>query len=377
MEEQTSVERWLSRLSFGTAEKDRQRLQNWIKWVRQSKTRFSQFTPDELITYQKESDNGTRYDILDEIVQPYILQKKGRRNTKHRYYTTIRSFFKHNRAELPKDPDFTTRSEIPRVEGTLTAEEVRNILLTCKPRHLAVYLAMLQGGMGLAEFDYWNRNGWEETKRQLDEKVVPLKIKLPSRKKQRNVRPYYTLIGTDAINALRNYVDNYRPTEMEEEAVIYSKLDNPIDTGSVYQLWLRRLRELGYSKGKTPKSEGGLFYRTGKSTHELRDVFRSLWEKSPAKGSIAEFFMGHQIDPLEYNKAYRDEKWARSQYLRAMPYLNLLSSDRAYGKVDEDEVERLRAEVARLKDGKDTEIQALRQDIEDLKRMFFEKLKEE
>jgi len=110
---------------------------------------------------------------------------------------------------------------------------------------------------------------------------------------------------------------------------------------------------------------------TGKNPHEMRDLFRSMWEKSPAKGSVAEFCMGHVIDPLEYNKAFRDDEWVRDQYLNAEPWLNIISSGRPFGQVDKDEVTglnrriyELQAQVERLRMGRSDETEALTKRLE-------------
>ncbi len=87
------------------------------------------------------------------------------------------------------------------------------------------------------------------------------------------------------------------------------------------------------------KRGAGRGHQTGKNLHELRDVFRSQWEKSPAKASVAEFLMGHVVDPLEYNKAHYDRKWVRKEYLNALPMLQLMSSGRPFGQVEEEKLE--------------------------------------
>ena len=87
----------------------------------------------------------------------------------------------------------------------------------------------------------------------------------------------------------------------------------------------------------------GIHVRYGKNLHELRDLFRTRWEKSGARGAAAEFFMGHVVDPLDYNKAYRDEAFARAQYLEAEPWLNVVSEEPS--KVDVGEVRSLRHQL--------------------------------
>lgn len=365
----TKVEHWLSRLSPNTYKTNLRTFKLWMKWVRQSDTKFAESTPDDLIEYQREVDNGSRFDILDIIVQPFINQKRGRIGYKVKLYTTARSFFAHNRAELPKDPGFNLRPEVEKVRGTLTVEEVRKIVLSCKPAYQAMFLSMLQGAMGLEEITYWNQNGWESLKQQLDDNVHPIKVDLPGRKKARNVRSYHTYIGGDAIEALRNYVDNHRP---EDSKVIFpNRFGRAISKNALYLYWLRHLRKLGLVP---PPVKGEKSHRTGKNPHELRDVFRSQWEKSPAKGSIAEFLMGHNIDPLEYNKAYRDETWTRKEYLKAEPLLNIISSDRPFGKVDESEIERQEGRIAELERLLEEERTINSSRLVDLERRFMDRI---
>ena len=74
----SKVEHWLSRLSPNTYKTNLRTFKLWMNWVQQSETKFAKFTPDELIKYQEQADNGTRFDILDLIVQPFVTQKRGR-----------------------------------------------------------------------------------------------------------------------------------------------------------------------------------------------------------------------------------------------------------------------------------------------------------
>jgi len=361
----SSVERWMSRLAPSTAKKNFEHLKWWLNWVRESKSRFAQFTPDELVSYQKAAGNGEQYDILDEIVQPYILSLEGRYSYKRRIYASLKSFFLHGRAELPRDITFSVKGDRQKVQGTLTLEELRNVILSCNPKYQAIYLSMFQGGMGREEFVYWNLNGWDELKTQLDQNVHPIKISLPGRKKARNIKPYYTMIGGDAIKAIRKYVDHERPPDSEKQAIFYARLGEPLGSYSLHEYWLRHLRKLGYA---LPLQKNKRYYRTGKNLHEFRDLFRSQWEKSSAKPSVAEYFMGHRVDIYEYNKAHRDEKWTRNEYLTAELMLNLMSSDTPFGKVDQDEVIQLRRELEDAKAGRTSEMEAMRTEIEELRK---------
>ena len=95
---------------------------------------------------------------------------------------------------------------------------------------------------------------------------------------------------------------------------------------TLYTMWHRRLLELGiinkHSKGRE---------YTGCGLHELWDRFRTRAQKSPAPDKdMFEFFLGHDVDPLRYNKAMDDHEYTALQYRLAEPWLNILSEDPAY-----------------------------------------------
>jgi len=221
---------------------------------------------------------------------------------------------------------------------------------------------MFQGALDQESFVYWNENGWEKLQEDLKGDSRIIRIDLPGRKRKKNRRPFYTLIGSDSITAIRNWLklrpdmiplyEDGKPklNEGNEEIVIpnpyvfTNQFDQPIKKGGLYTLWKRTLQRLGYVD--RPNGEGPVY--SGKGPHELRDTFRSMWEKSSAKASVAEFLMGHKVDSLEYNKAFRDESWTRGEYAKALPLLQLLSSGRPYGQIDEDELEKRDIEIENL-----------------------------
>jgi len=313
-----TVERWFARLSPKTIRTNKYILTEWLSWMKDNGDKFSNLSPDELVKWQK--THGNDYELLD-YVQDFVRQKNVRFSYKQRVYGAIRSFFNHNRASLPSDHSFYLKSEKPKTVGNLTVDELKQIVIASNPLYRTIFLSMFQAGLSVRELLTWSEEGLEDTINQLHKGNRLLKIELPGRKRMRNIRPYYTYIGSDAINALNVWL-LMRPTTSVDHIFI-TQMGNPISYRSLFSYWHGKLEKLRLIK-KKGSSVGN---RYGKNLHEMRDLFRSRWEKSPASGAAAEFFMGHAVDPLEYNKALRDEDYASLQYLKAEPYLNIMSQN--------------------------------------------------
>ncbi len=336
------MEKWLSRMAKTTARNSRIGFRVWMNWLRENGGAFKDKNPDELIRFQRDASNSDRYEILD-VVQRYINSIEGARvGTMLKAYSMIRSFFAHNRVELPRDPTFIVRSDVEKVRGILSVEEIRDIVLSSKPLYRAVFLSIFQGGLGLDEFSYWNTHGLQSLREQLRGDPEFIQIDLPGRKMRKNKDPYFTLIGSDAIKAIRDYL-RIRPES--DVAIFLNQFRDPVSPQATTIYWSRHLVKLGFIV-PTPEKLGAARY--GKNMHEIRDVFRSQWEKSPAKGSVAEFMMGHVVDPLEYNKAHRDEAWVQEEYLQALPMLQIMSSDTPFGKFDGKTVSKLQGRISEL-----------------------------
>jgi hypothetical protein len=185
---------------------------------------------------------------------------------------------------------------------------------------------MVMGGMGSGELVYWSDNGYESLVSQLDSGVRVIRIDLPGRKRGRGIRPFYTFIGSDAVKALKQYLEVRKPGE---GPIFYNQFGGRVYENILTEYWRRQLLSLGLRKA-------GEHY--GKNLHEVRDLFRSRWQKSGADGTSAEFFMGHVIDVNGYNKAFSDVDYARSQYDIVEKWLNIVSNDPE--KVPKAEVDR-------------------------------------
>ena len=290
---------------------------DFLVWLTENGGVFSELSPDEMVDWQRASPYG--YELLD-VVQEWARFKSGRVGYLEKRYGVVKSFFRHNRVALPGDPGFRLRGDVPPVEGTLSIDELRRILASCNRVYRAVFLCMFQGGMGAGELVYWSDNGLDSLLDQLGRERY-IKVDLPGRKKQRNVTPYYTFLGRDAIEALKRWVE-IRP---DGDSVFNTQFGTPLSYKTMFTYWNDHQRRLGLiDQENTDKGK-----RYGKNIHELRDLFRTRWRRSGVETDYAEFFMGHTeaFDRDNYDKISRDESHTRQMYMKAEPWLNILSDE--------------------------------------------------
>ena len=91
------------------------------------------------------------------------------------------------------------------------------------------------------------------------------------------------------------------------------------------------IRQLTRRIGLIPKQEShARGVRYGYNPNEIRDVARSVSRKATSSGFdiiCAEFWMGHTIDPLGYDKLQKLEpEWSAEQYRLVEPYFNIISN---------------------------------------------------
>lgn len=347
-----SVERYLGKLKPNTQVNTRYILKGFFDWLRVNGGQFRGLGPDDLVKWQRL--NLGSYEVLD-VVQEYVQKKEGRPGYKMRVYGAIRSFFNYNRCELPRDPLFAPRRYGTRaaVVGRLTVDEFRRVLASCNALHRAVFLCMFQGGLGVGELLFFNVYGFESLLRQLEDRVRPVKVDLPGRKKLKNVKPYYSFLGKDAVDALRVWLRE-RPVKCPEGHVFCTQWNKPLTYHSIFDYWRRHLVALGLIE---LEEKGGPGNRYGKNLHELRDLFRTRWRISGVDVEVAEFLMGHTIDHLGYDKSpwtYPD--WYAEKYREAERWLNILSDEpEKMSRIEvQKEMDKIREEqderIARLED---------------------------
>ena len=351
------VDFWMSRLGESTRPTNLYQLERWLGWLRENGGEFASFTPDQLVDYQEGSMGKDRLKIL-RLLQRYIDGTPWRYGTKLRTYGALRGFFMHNMVELPRDKGYTIRSDIPASQTDLTVDDVRRVLLSSNKLYRAILLSMLQGGLGLEEFKYWNTHGWASLGSQLRARKSVIMIQLPGRKKAKNRAPYTSMIGSDAIRAIEDYLP-LRPADAS--TIFLNQYGNPVTKTDIGQYWRRRCIRLGFFKRL---KNGNPANRYGKPTHELRDTFRTLWAKSGAAPGLGEVILGHKADKFDYDKSAKDLDWAKSEYLKAEPFLNLLSSPTPYGLTGESRVIDLERQLEELRnDNEFTRIQLRDQEL--------------
>jgi hypothetical protein len=338
-----SVERWFSRLQPRTAKVFTWIFNEFLKWLKVNGGKFSGSGPDELVDWQR--SHPGEYELLD-LVQSYITRKDGTYGYKLKCYGCLRSFFLHNRCELPRDKTFRVVGTRPAVMGRLTVDEFRQVLAASNPLYRAIFLCMFQGGMGVEELLYFDRTGLGPVWRQIDGHVHPVRVELPGRKKLKNVKPYYTFLGRDAVDALRKWFEEVRPNTAGKR-IFCTQFGNKISYNAAQMYWLDKLEGLGLIRRP---HDGNPSNRYGKNLHEIRDLFKTRWRISGVDIEIGDYFMGHDIDSLGYDKSPRDyPDFYRESYERAEPWLNVVTEDPE--KVPRSEVHKIRSEVREELDG--------------------------
>jgi len=364
-----AVKRWLNRLQPISRKASGNNLIHFFDWLVINGGKFSDYTPDQLAEYQTSASNGSRFDILN-LVQEWINNFEGSRAYKHQGYVAVRSFFIHNRSDLPPDKTFKIQGEKKRVLGELKIDEIQKIILSSNVMYKAIFVSAFQGALDIRGIEDWSNTGLEKLKSDLEKKPGLIRIDLPGRKK--NEDPYYTLVGKDVILALRDWMVQRAEIVKQREdpgTIFINQQGEPIKRSAISTYWLKHSRKIGLV-GKGEAGDTG--FRTGKNIHELRDSFRTIWAKTDAAAQVSEFLMGHQIDKLGYNKFYRDQDYVETEYQKAASRLNILSAPILEGYVETKEVNQLRQELIETKKESTTENAKLRAEMLEMRKTFFE-----
>ncbi len=311
----------------------------WFEnWLRDGDSEFKDFTPDMLVAFQKKHRD---YQLVDLILEHLHSVKAGvTTNTINRRDAALKSFFRYNRASLPEDV-YNVKGGKPSTPGVLSLRELQEIVLASSPLYRAVFSCLYAGFMGWGEVGHWSRTGYQGLMEQLDSGESVVVAKQDGRKQYAGI-PFYNLIGGDALELLKIYLRDYR--KPGDVYVFKTKADTNISYETVRMYWGRKLKQLGFIE--QPLDAGG-GTRYGKGLHEVRDLARTQWTRSPANKDIAEFMLGHvgQLDPNQYDKIFRDVDYAKREYRKALPWLNIITEDPTKISIEQHEAEMDRLRV--------------------------------
>ncbi len=377
---------WMDRGGFApnTKRSYESAFRRFMVYVRDDGGKFVNMNPDELVDYQKKSrrslEEEAEFEIIDELVQPYIksIENGLRYGTLTQKVNVFNSFFKWNRAKFP-EWTISKKPGISKVVGNLSFRDIKNVISNSSPVYRAIFTCMYMGGMDQALSNYWNTElGYKSLEDDIEKNRDIIVIRSPGRKKSKNKLPFYTLIGGDAVDELYNYLENDRKriidrffggNQEKATAIFYTQIGTPVNEKNLSGYWYRKLVQLGLIVPLKNRNPGN---RYGKNLHELRDTFRSkatgICAEERIPPSIFEFMMGHQVDKNLYDKYCDDKVAMKIQYRKAIPYLNIMTSNRALGLYDEEEVEKER-EIVR-KSAKEKSVEDLRIDNLELQQKY-------
>jgi len=340
---------WLSRLRPYTASVMRGDLDRFMRWVHQ-KPEWRGVEARELITRHLEADDP--YEILN-LIQEYIRGCHYCKSTNKRNYSAIRSFFLHNRAPLPPDLGFRVPGYKPPNIGRLSVGHVTKIALAAKPRDRSIILTKWQGLLDTEGVMWVGTHLAGEIVTEIRVHHCPIRLDLPGRKHAENEQPFFCYIGRDAIDALTAYFQHERGWPRKGEPLWLNKYGRPMTARTWAMIWLQLVRRAGLIPQEHAKETGT---RYGYNTHEMRDVARSLLHTHGKADGLdqdcVELWLGHEIDPLHYNKFYLDREYVEQQYRLAEKFLNIISNPQQ----TQEEFKK-----------RDEELQQLRQDMADMK----------
>jgi hypothetical protein len=328
------------------------------KWVQaEAKLRFEWLKdvskPGDLITHFDKAQDKERYWHID-LIGEWLQSQRISSVTKQTIADQLRRFYVKNRSPLPKEALKFEASALEMERATsmtaINTIELHSLIMRGNTLERAVLLCCFQGALGISEFDLFNKKGYtEEFAKRLDTEQIPLKIKLIRKKTYHaGAKPYYTFLHQDAVSYLRKWLkDRERLTGKpirHDESIFITKNKKtgqfaPVEKWTVERIMRTLSQEVGLEKHEKfdpHKYTHVAQIRHKFHPHELRDLFKSQCTRAGVVPIASEFFMGHDIDRLNYDKSpelYED--FYRDQYNKLGKYINLISASGAPEEIKE------------------------------------------
>jgi hypothetical protein len=300
------------------------------------------------------------------IIKEYVKSLKDvDEATRRKHYTTVRGFYYRNQCKLPESPlraeNHWTKELKKSNNGSPNGSgngglnrkifaSLRRMLLIANPRDKAVILCMLAGGIDestlagpfnvLAYSQLCDQLG--DDFRKWDPAKAPVQISLYRPKSRRE---FYTFLSHDAVAAIKEYLQvRFNQTGKNIEIFSSSKQDNVTRSDPIFLTQTGKpiastlpgdiFRNLAFKSGVSQRENAsGLALNRGSKiryeihSHEVRDTLKSLGHSLGLKDEC-EFFLGHEIDRLKYDKSpHQYPEYWRDLYSKLAPFLDVVTND--------------------------------------------------
>ncbi len=261
-------------------------------------------------------------------LENWYLSKKMASGTRHLLMSAVRSYLSFFVA-LPKyDFIFATKDEVIAEARereklvVLKPAEIKRLVDEANTTYKAVILTQVSGGLGVSELIEFSKT-WFNYEGAIRAKSVPTRIDM--------IRPktavaYHTYLWDDAIDSLNALLlERERKLNRKlaaDDLLFAGQYKKPITAGDIQTA----VRLLADRTGLDPKVPGRRVYRV--RPHEFRDYFRTMCKNSRTDNDVAEFALGHQIDPLRYQRFQETDEgqeMIRMELAKARHRLNVVT----------------------------------------------------
>ncbi len=347
-----SVSTWLESLAEGQSR--RNATYNIARYLRWRRKKGIEPDSDAMIHECMEGTNKTLVEHLKTLLE-YLKDGEFRDVspiTVRGHHDSIRSFYRGNLVELPRSKFKARRSQTLEVKAEVTADEYLSMMKRALPvasvRDRSIMLTALQTGcdestisrvLNFVAFPQLAKHFESKDPRKWDLSKCPVRLLL--------VRPktdysYYTFLDVDAVDALRDYLSTKEPLEIHpsenpqmlerSDPIFTDYVGNPLAPLGISRVFRNAGKRAGVNIPGGDTMDPAQRFRWAKRrypfhTHECRDVLISLARGCHADLDAANFFVGHVLDPLKYDKSpWNDVDYFRAEYLKiARPNLNPIS----------------------------------------------------
>lgn len=284
--------------------------------------------PSELLAFQEKAEGRAEYAVLD-LMLDHVQEKGGTYSSMLVRLSNLRSFFLKNRVEIPVAKDWQPHPTKEPTRGQLTVEKVREIIQKANLRDQAIFLTMFQGLMDLERFTQFNLKYAGQLASHLQSKSLDEPFRIDYLKgRKRNKNPFNTFVYRDALQAWELYFNRVRGWPKQGEPIALQRLNQAITKDAIYQAFNTVARQLRLK----PARSKDMTTRTGVAPHEaFRDVVKTMLRtKAKAEGfdlDVGDYFMGHTVDPLQYDKfAELEPDYVVKHAKIAAKHLNIISN---------------------------------------------------